>query len=124
MGGSSLSSLPNLRVLSLSDCDLIGHSLQNFSNSLFAPVPELFCKLLKYDLIRSQLLRVEWNISRKDLPELIEGSFPEFPNNSALKRLALQLAKFFRAYSNIYLQSQKSYRSRLFLQELDCENKW
>ena len=74
------SSVPNLRVLSMSNCYLSGSldssllKLQSLSiirlenNPLNAPIPEFFCKFHKFGFPGSQLLWIEWNISRKYLP--------------------------------------------------------
>ncbi|PSS34704.1 inactive leucine-rich repeat receptor-like protein kinase [Actinidia chinensis var. chinensis] len=112
------SSLPSLRVLSLSNCYLSGPidiSLQNLQflseinlgkNNLSAPVPEFFASFPNltalslsssnlYGTFPEKILRVP-TLQTLDLENnrLVDGSLPEFPRNSNLKKLVLSDTKF------------------------------
>ncbi|PON94311.1 LRR domain containing protein [Trema orientale] len=112
------SSLPNLRVLSMSNCYLSGpidrslEKLQSLSvirldlNSLFAPVPDFianFSNLTSLSLVSCELhgtfpkeiLQVP-TLQTIDISNniLLEGSLPEFPADSSLRKLALGTTNF------------------------------
>ncbi|KAF5476302.1 hypothetical protein F2P56_008032 [Juglans regia] len=112
------SSLPNLRVLSLSNCHLSGpfHSsllkLQSLSvirldnNNLSTHVPELFAKFknLKsislttsglYDTFPEKIFQVP-TLEILDLSNnpLLQGSLPDFPRNRSLRTLVLSKTNF------------------------------
>jgi Leucine-rich repeat (LRR) protein len=112
------SSLPNLRVLSLSNCDLSGpidsslRNLQSISiirlndNNFSAPVPDFFA-----DFKNLTSLEISHSLFDGKFPEkifqvptlqtldlsnnfLLEGSLPEFPPNGSLQTMMLQNTKF------------------------------
>jgi Leucine-rich repeat (LRR) protein len=112
------SSLPNLRVLSMSDCNLSGplHSslqkLQSLSiirlnyNNLFAPVPDFFADFTNLTSLclyscglngkfPKQIFQVP-TLQTLDLSdnELLQGSLPEFHPNGSLQSLALSNTDF------------------------------
>ncbi|XP_057512809.1 receptor-like protein 7 [Actinidia eriantha] len=112
------SSLPSLRVFSLSNCYLSGPidiSLQNLQflseinlgkNTLSAPVPEFFASFPNltalslsssnlYGTFPEEILQVP-TLQTLDLENnrLVDGSLPEFPRNSNLKKLVLSDTKF------------------------------
>ncbi|KAM3737767.1 hypothetical protein ACB098_09G081100 [Castanea mollissima] len=112
------SSLPNLRVLSMSYCNLSGpldSSLQklqslsiiNLSNNNFsAPVPEFFADFRHLTSLCLRSCRLNGQIPKKifqvptlqtvDLSqnELLQGSLPEFHPNGSLQSLLLSGTKF------------------------------
>ncbi|XP_057468412.1 receptor-like protein 7 [Actinidia eriantha] len=112
------SSVPNLQVLSLSNCYLSGPmdvSLQKLrflseinlgSNNLSAPVPEFFANFrnLTALILSSSNLNGEFPGKIFQVPtlqtlelennRLIDGSLPEFPKNSNLQKLVLSSTKF------------------------------
>ncbi|KAL4606290.1 hypothetical protein ACB092_09G092000, partial [Castanea dentata] len=112
------SSLPNLRVLSMSYCNLSGpldsslQKLQSLSiihlngNNFSAPVPEFFADFrnLTYLNLRSCGLNGKFPIKIFQVPtlqmvdlsnnELLQGSLPEFYPNSSLQSLLLTGTKF------------------------------
>ncbi|XP_076890959.1 receptor-like protein 6 [Bidens hawaiensis] len=117
-GQSLSSSLPNLEVLSLSNCKLSGplddslRNLQSLSvihlalNNLSAPVPEFFAnfknltilKLGSCNLIRtfpSKVLQLQ-KLEIIDLAQNmnLSGSLPDFPIDGSLKSLMLSHTKF------------------------------
>ncbi|KAL5550521.1 hypothetical protein UlMin_000697 [Ulmus minor] len=112
------SSLPHLRVLSLSRCDISGpidHSLMNLQalseirldhNNLSSPVPLFLanvsnlvslslhgCEL--YGEFPKEIFKVP-TLQTLDISEneLLQGSLPEFPQNNALQTLALSYTNF------------------------------
>ncbi|XP_050142668.1 receptor-like protein 7 [Malus sylvestris] len=112
------SSLPNLRVLSLSACNLSGPidqslaKLQSLSvirlddNDLPVPLPGVFANFsnLTSLSLRSCLMRGTFpeelfqvptlqTVDLSDNPQL-HGSFPEFPRNNSLRSLVLSNTKF------------------------------
>ncbi|PRQ31604.1 putative leucine-rich repeat-containing, plant-type, leucine-rich repeat domain, L [Rosa chinensis] len=105
------SSLPNLRVLSLSDCGFVGPicaslaKLQSLSeidlsfNLFYAPVPRVFANFsnLTYLSLGSSNLFGTFPREFFQIPSLqtidlsfndLYGSFPEFPNNGSLRMLS------------------------------------
>ncbi|KAL5539827.1 hypothetical protein UlMin_042294 [Ulmus minor] len=112
------SSLPHLRVLSLSDCDISGpidHSLMNLQalseirlnfNNLSSPVPLFlanFSNLVSLSLrgcelygeFPKEIFKVP-TLQTLDISgnELLQGSLPEFPQNNALQTLVLYSTNF------------------------------
>ncbi|KAK6943460.1 Leucine-rich repeat-containing N-terminal, plant-type [Dillenia turbinata] len=112
------SSLPNLQVLSMSNCDLSGpihdslaklHSLSSIrldQNSLSAQVPEFFSKFSNLTSLHlsscelkgifpEAILQVP-TLQTLDLANnaLLHGSLPEFPQNGALQTLVLSDTQF------------------------------
>ncbi|KAL5550525.1 hypothetical protein UlMin_000701 [Ulmus minor] len=100
------SSLPHLRVLSLPYCDISGPIDQLDGNNLSSPVPLFFANLSNlvslslddcelhgefpreiFKLPTLQTLYIPYN-------ELLQGSFPEFPQNNALQTLVLRDTNF------------------------------
>jgi Leucine-rich repeat (LRR) protein len=117
-GTALSSSLPKLRVLSLSNCDLSGPidssltNLQSLSiirldkNNFDGPVPESFAD---FKNLRSLILsdsRLNGTFPEKifHIPTLqtldlsinydLQGSLPEFPSNGSIRMLQLQLTNF------------------------------
>ncbi|KAL5550488.1 hypothetical protein UlMin_000664 [Ulmus minor] len=112
------SSLPHLRVLSLSDCDISGpidHSLMNLpalseitldGNNLSSPVPLFLANLSNlvslslygcelYGEFPKEIFKVP-TLQTLDISEneLLQGSFPEFPQNNSLQELVLRNTSF------------------------------
>ncbi|KAL6987868.1 hypothetical protein U1Q18_013614 [Sarracenia purpurea var. burkii] len=112
------SSLPNVRVLSLSSCYLSGpfdSSLQNLqflseihlgSNNLSAPVPEFFANFEKltaltlsfsnlYGIFPQRIFQLP-KLQSLDLINnmLLNGYLPEFPQNSSIQNLVLSNTRF------------------------------
>uniref|UniRef100_A0A2N9G6A4 Leucine-rich repeat-containing N-terminal plant-type domain-containing protein n=1 Tax=Fagus sylvatica TaxID=28930 RepID=A0A2N9G6A4_FAGSY len=112
------SSLPNLRVLSMSDCNLsrpLDSSLQNLpflsiirldNNKFFAPVPELFANFTNLTSLHLSSCGLNGSFPEKifqvqtlqtlDLSNngLLYGSLPEFHPNGSLRSLLLSGTKF------------------------------
>ncbi|KAL6987866.1 hypothetical protein U1Q18_013612 [Sarracenia purpurea var. burkii] len=111
------SSLPNLRVLSLSNCYLSGpfdSSLQNLqflseihlgSNNLSAPVPEFFANFEKltaltlsfsnlYGMFPERIFQLPKLQSLDLINNILNGSLPEFPQNSSIQNLVLSNTRF------------------------------
>ncbi|THG15587.1 hypothetical protein TEA_009135 [Camellia sinensis var. sinensis] len=112
------SSLPNLQVLSLSNCHLSGpicYSLQKLQflsvinldlNNLSAPVPESFANFTNLTALSLSLSKLEGPFPEKffQVPTLqtldlgnnrfLNGSLPEFLQNGSLRRLVLSNTNF------------------------------
>ncbi|PRQ42832.1 putative leucine-rich repeat-containing, plant-type, leucine-rich repeat domain, L [Rosa chinensis] len=118
------SSLPNLRVLSLSSCNLSGpfhESLANLrslsviqlgSNNIFAPVPAFFANFSNLTTLILDYCNLQGTFPKEIflLPSLreisflmnvnLDGSLPEFPKNGSLQFLDLSGTKFSGALPN------------------------
>jgi Leucine-rich repeat (LRR) protein len=112
------SSLPNLRVLSLSSCQLSGpidsslRNLQSLSiirlnyNNFFAPVPYFFADFKNLTSLEISTSWLDGKFPEKifQVPTLqtldlsynfiLEGSLPEFPPNGSLQTMVLQNTEF------------------------------
>ncbi|KAJ0691491.1 putative leucine-rich repeat-containing, plant-type, leucine-rich repeat domain superfamily [Helianthus annuus] len=113
------SSLPNLEVLSLSDCDLSGplddslEKLQSLSiihlalNNLSAPIPDFFAKFKNLTVMNlapcsligtfpEKVLQLQ-SLKILDLSanKNLKGSLPDFPMNGSLQSLVLSDTNFF-----------------------------
>jgi Leucine-rich repeat (LRR) protein len=113
------SSLPNLRVLSLSYCNLSGlidSSLRNLKslsiirlngNDFFSPVPIFFADFKNLTSLEVSSSELNGKFPKKifQVPTLqtiylsnndhLQGSLPEFPPNGSLRTMVLRKSKFF-----------------------------
>ncbi|XP_024187612.1 receptor-like protein 7 isoform X3 [Rosa chinensis] len=112
------SSLPNLRVLSLSSCGLSGPICDSLAklqslyeidlsyNSFYAPVPRVFANFpnltdlsLRYSDLLGTFPKEIFQIPSLQTIDLsgnsdLHGSFPEFPNNASLRSLIVYWTSF------------------------------
>ncbi|KAM5555041.1 receptor-like protein 7 [Rosa sericea] len=114
----AISSLPNLRVLSMSSCNLSGPFLESLAklqslsvirldgNNISAPVPGFFANFSNLSVLSLQTCGLHGTFPKEifQLPSLqsidlsgndqLDGSLPEFPRDGSLQHLDLSGTKF------------------------------